>query len=87
MHIVGGLTKQRDRSIGIQLVAHTLHLHEELSLDSPRRLALRVRAGGAEGVHFVDEDDGRLPCARNFEQRLHQPSNTRINSECAYHLI
>lgn len=38
----------------------TLHLDEELCLDSARCLALVLAPGAAEGVDLVDENDGRL---------------------------
>ena len=45
----------------------TLHLHQKLCLDPPRRLGFVLASGAAKGVHLIDEDDGRLVLSRHLE--------------------
>jgi len=50
----------------------TLHLNQELSLDSAGRFAFVLVPGAAQRVHLVDEDDGGLVLAGQFKQVPHQ---------------
>lgn len=53
----------------------TLHVHQELRLDTPRCLALVLIAGAAQRVHFIDEDDGGFVLPRQLKEVPHQPGN------------
>lgn len=50
--------------------ARTLHLDQELCFDPSGSLALIFVAGSAEGVHLIDEDDGRLVLPGQLKQVL-----------------
>ena len=52
--------------------ADALHLDEEFGFDAAGRFRFVLRSGGAQRVDLVDEDDGRLVRARQFEQVAHQ---------------
>ena len=56
----------------VVVVAHALHLDQELGLDAARALTLSVRSRTAHRVNLVHEDDARLLLACNFKQRFHQ---------------
>lgn len=54
-------------------VTLTLHLNQELSLNTASSLALVLTSGAAQRVDLINEDDGRLVLPRQAEQVLHQP--------------
>ncbi len=64
---VGGAQDQH--ALGV--VAHAVHLHEQLRLDPSRRFRLPFAARPAERVYLVDEDDRGLVLARHAEELLH----------------
>jgi len=66
--------KHEDTVVG---VSHPLHLHQELGLDAPRRVAFSLRSIRAQRVDFVDEDDRRFALAGHIEQVLHEPVRWR----------
>ena len=53
-------------------VSPTLHLNQELRLDSAGGFTLVLVPGAAQRVHLVDEDDGGLVLAGQVKQILHQ---------------
>lgn len=55
-----------------RVLAYTVHLHEKLGLDAARRFGFAFATGAAEGVDFVDEDDGGLVFACHVEQLFYQ---------------
>ena len=50
--------------------AHSLHLNQELCLDSSSSVVFRVGASAAERVNLVDEDDGRFTGSGKYKQTL-----------------
>lgn len=61
---VGGAEDQHARRV----LAHAVHLHQHLGLDASRGFGLAFAAGAAEGVDFVDEDDGGVVFACHVEE-------------------
>lgn len=57
----------------LAVVSDTVHLHQQLRLDTPRRLGLALATGPAQGVDLVDEEDRGLVFSRHAEQSLHEP--------------
>lgn len=51
-------------------MSHSLHLHQELSLDSPRSLVFTVRSVAAHRVDLIDKDDRRLFLPSHVKQRF-----------------
>ena len=51
----------------------TLHLDEELSLDSSPRLRVVVSPRRGQRVDLIDENNRRLVCARHLKQTPNQP--------------
>lgn len=66
----------------LAVLAYAVHLHEELGLDAPRGLRVAFAAGGAEGVDFVDEDDGRFVLARHGEEEFYKPVAGTYYQQC-----
>lgn len=60
---------------------NTVHLDEELGLDTPGGLALAISSGPTEGVNLVNKDDGGLVFAGHFKQVLHKPAKGRDEKE------
>lgn len=58
----------------------TLHLNEELCLDTTSRLALVLAPRPTEGVDLIDEDDRWLVLPRKAKEIFHQPE--RQTREC-----
>lgn len=50
--------------------AHTLHLDQELRLDPSGGLTLIFIPRPAEGIHLINEDDGRLVLPGQLKQVL-----------------
>ena len=50
----------------IVIVPHSLHLHEELRLDTSRWLTLTFTTGRAQGIHFVQENYSRFVLSRRL---------------------
>lgn len=64
-----GRTQHQD---AVVIGAHTLHLHQELCLDAPGRLALAFATGPAERVDLIDKHNGRPGLSRHGEELLDQ---------------
>mmetsp|Transcript_18243 Transcript_18243/g.46350 ORF Transcript_18243/g.46350 Transcript_18243/m.46350 type:complete len:354 (+) Transcript_18243:186-1247(+) len=65
---VGGAKHEQARVV----VAHALHLDEELGLNATSGLVLAVAAGAAERVDLVDEDNRRAVLTRHLEEVAHE---------------
>lgn len=50
------------------VLAYAVHLYEELGFDAARGFGFAFAARAAEGVNFVDEDDGGLVFAGHGEE-------------------
>ena len=54
----------------VHVVTNTLHLNQELSFDSSGRVVLTLTTLTAEGIDFINEDDGWLAFTRHVEELL-----------------
>ena len=63
-----GCAKDKDAS---RVTAYAIHLDEEFGFYAPRGFGLAFATGAAEGVDFVDEDDGRFVFAGHVEELLY----------------
>lgn len=73
----GGVEDPRDvggaeHEDAVHIVAHALHLHQELGLDPTRTFALVLGTRRAQRVHLVDEDDAGLVSASQLEEISHE---------------
>jgi hypothetical protein len=53
-------------------MTHTLHLHQKLSLHSPRSLVLAIRSISTHRVYLIDKNDGGLFLSGHVEERFDQ---------------
>ena len=70
---VGGA--QDEDALGV--VPHAVHLDEEFGLDAAGGFGFAFAAGTAEGVDFVDEDDGGAVFAGEGEELFDQAKYCR----------
>ena len=60
---------QDEHAFGV--ATYTVHLYEELGLDTSGGFGLAFAAGAAEGVDLVDEDDAGFVFAGEVEELLY----------------
>lgn len=61
---------ENENAIGV--IAHALHLHQKLGLDASHAVVLVVRSRRAHRIDLVNEDNGGLVLAGQFEEILDQ---------------
>lgn len=61
------MVEEEAESVLSQSSNPTLHLNQELRLNSPCSLALILTSGTAQRVNLIDEDDGRLVLSGELE--------------------
>lgn len=67
-----GSIRRAENQDALRILAHTVHLHKELGLDTSAAFALRVRSGRTQRVYLIDEDDARVMASAEFEEISHQ---------------